>query len=171
MKSIAKQLQESNPELFMNNNNNNLNQTAKNLIQLTGYNDNNECELLAVNVENINNNNNIDLTKLIEYNQCGFDNEIISNDQISNTVSHSGDDTSNIPTPNKAIINIKNINKPTLPLRNKSPRNSTWNIEYFTLVYLRFIFEILDFELIKNIQKLYQLKCNDIFFILILWRW
>ena len=93
-KNVVETLKQTNPTLFIDyntkkgsNDDKNINYKhqlrIENMISLTGYNETNEIELLAVNPENIPSNDiNLDVSRLLERNQCDWQNQIIIDDDF-----------------------------------------------------------------------------------------
>ena len=89
-KNVVEELRASNPALFKDPNSMNDDENmqykqqmiTKNLRRLTGYDEIDESELLAINPHNIKTNDgNLDSTQLFEQNQCDFESEIIIDDE------------------------------------------------------------------------------------------
>ena len=92
--NVIEELKQTNPTLFIDHNRkksmddesnmyHKQQLRTQNLIGLTGYNEINEIELLSVNPENIPNDDiNLDVSRLLERNQCDWENQIIINDNF-----------------------------------------------------------------------------------------
>eukprot|EP01083_Nonionella_stella_P182205 654921_1 len=85
-KNICDELKHSNPSLFMDSHTNGMDDKSQlrtqNLVQWMGYNEHNETELLAMDPQHIKREHHteVDLSHLLERNQCDFDKEIIIDD-------------------------------------------------------------------------------------------